>query len=107
MIVVGARVLKLEKLRLPIGKLLGNVVCLAPGGMISLLVRHGHRKASHVEAVPELLDAVVALVLATEKTLDLRLLQSNPIAYGDHRLNQPGLGQSRVPATHLLLARSS
>lgn len=79
---------------------------LAPEGLISLLIRHGHRTSDRVHGLPEMLDAITEMVCSPGAQRHLKVVQRNRIESGNHRLNQPGLGKSRVPATHLLLKRA-
>lgn len=78
---------------------------LNPEGLVSLLIRHGYRTDDRVHELPELLDAISEMVCSPSTPRHLEIVQRNRIEYGNHRLNQPGLGMSRVPATHLLLGR--
>ncbi len=73
--------------------------CLAPGGMISVVLRGGHRRGSDVFPDPEvvlgLTDALREFVLIGHEM---------PIVYRGRRA-QTSLGTARIPTVHLLVER--
>lgn len=74
---------------------------LAPGGFVSLIVRAGTRSKGKVTPEPELVDEVKCAL-----GRGVRLVEEHPIHFRG-RKKQFSLGKNRVPATHLLLARST
>lgn len=81
---------------------------LASGGILSLLVRAGRRRGPTVEPLPEMTEALLVFLGSPEVELPrVQVLARHDVIYSGHRVNQAGLGQSRVPTTHLLLGRPS
>jgi hypothetical protein len=81
---------------------------LSKDGMLSLLVRAGRRSGSKVEPLPEMTEALLVFLESREVDLPkIEVLARNEVKFALRRINQAGLGQSRVPATHLLLGRAS
>jgi SAM-dependent methyltransferase len=73
---------------------------LAPGGVISFLIRCGVRDRGRVEPDLQLVqDAKAAL------GDDVCIIEEVVIEYGINRVKQASLAQARVPAVHLLLGR--
>jgi hypothetical protein len=77
---------------------------LAPGGVVSFLVRHGVRDGGRVTDDPQLLEDVRHELQRSgrRELLTITITNEMPIDYGRRR-NQASLGRARVPATHLLL----
>lgn len=74
---------------------------LAPGGLLSLLLRCGTRSRGRVIPEPSLLDDLRALLGA-----QVRIVHEMPLVYASVR-RQASLGGARVPAVHLLIERVS
>jgi hypothetical protein len=73
------------------------------GGLVSLLVRHGHRRHGKVTPDDDLLSAVKASLAKPIEGLPIAIIVSElRIKYRGLRA-QTSLGRARVPATHLLL----
>jgi hypothetical protein len=68
---------------------------LAPGGVLSLLLRCGSRNHGEVQDDTEALEDL-KLILGSR----VRITHEMPLVFGKRR-NQVSLGQARVPAVHL------
>jgi hypothetical protein len=76
------------------------VLTVAPGGVVSFLVRHGVRNRGRVE--PD--DRLVADVREALGT-DVVVVEEVRVQSGPNRVRQASLGVVRVPSTHLLVGR--
>jgi hypothetical protein len=72
---------------------------LAPGGLLSLLVREGTRSHQHVSPEPGVADEVLASLEG-----QFEVVAQHRVEFGTRR-NQSSTIQSRLPMMHLLLAR--